>query len=103
MARRGNDILEAAAARLTAQKEAQTITSVCGWCGETVEGPLRERRDAFREHVRQEHPEVKLRPPAKTKRRANAPRTLGQNTIAENIQNVRAQGGGGWASPGEDY
>jgi hypothetical protein len=95
---RGNEILEAAARRIAAEKDAQMITQICAWCGETVTGALGECRETFRAHVLKEHPEVALPNPNRRKRRMNAPRTLGKRTIEENTMLVRAQGGAGWYS-----
>lgn len=46
------------ARRMADIAEEQHLRTICGTCGTTWDGSLRNNRDAFRAHVEQEHPEL---------------------------------------------
>jgi hypothetical protein len=56
--------------RLAEMVEDSEVRTACAWCGQVVfEGPLRESRAAFREHVAELHPEHLPTIDAQAKRR----------------------------------
>lgn len=97
MAKRGNEISQAAQERFRQERDAQIVTQSCAWCPDWSEtGPLGEVRELFLAHRLEEHPEVV--PKARFSKRRGAPRTGSSSTLDQNINRARTHGAAGWVS-----
>lgn len=100
MARRGNEILANYQQRIRDEKDQQTVTASCAWCGETGGTmTLAAQRDWRDTHIERYHPERKTKPRYGGKRSAH--RMLGKRSLEENIENARKSGASAWVNQEE--
>lgn len=101
MARRGNEILANYQQRIRDEKDAQTVTAACAWCGQQGgQMTLAAQRDWRDAHILEHHSDRKVKPRFGGRRSSH--RMLGKQTIEDNIANARAQGASTWVN-NEDW
>jgi hypothetical protein len=93
--KRGREIQQAVADRMTAERLAQHAIGRCAWCPHIhVEGTLEHTRETLLQHRLEHHPEARVR---KHKRRLGPMHTMvTAKNLDDNIAAVREQGGATW-------
>jgi hypothetical protein len=101
LVKKGKAILHAYEERLRKQRDATLCPAVCGWCGETFVGTLKQTRLAYARHLKKEHPEVKVKKKF-TQARTSIMHTSTGKTLHDNIVSARTEGAAAWVGTEDD-
>lgn len=92
---RGNAFMQEWEVARIAEREAVHVTERCQNCKWTLEGTVKETREAFLAHRLEAHPEIQPKPRRKRHRPFSSLNSMGP--LDENIANARTQGAATWA------